>query len=261
MEAPRGRPRTLALGIWLTTRGAVVRASLALAALGALGSIAAALAARGTATIGVIPGLASMALSWGAGTMLAFAGAQRALVRDRERGVVALARTRGVGVAGYTRGRVGGLVVMLVLAVGGGTLVAGLAATAAAGGAKHAVARASVAALVYALAFAATLGPLAMAALGGRSRAGGYLALLAVLVLPELLAPWTGALLPKGWRELTSIPAALEALSVGVQSAGPAVVHAARATIALVAVIAGSLLFVHARLSLEPLRGDATGDG
>jgi len=261
MEAPRGRPRTLALGVWLTRRGALVRASLALTALGALGSIAAAVATRGTATVQEVPGLASMAFTWGAGTTLAFGGAQRALRRDREEGVVALARARGVGVTGYTRGRVGGLVAILALAVGGGTLVAGLAATAAAGGAKHAVARASVAALVYALAFAATIGPLAMATLGGRSRAGGYFALLAVLVVPELLAPWTGALLPKGWRELTSVPAALEALRTGVQSTGPAVLHAVRATVALVAVVAASLLFLRARLSLEALRGDLSGDG
>jgi hypothetical protein len=261
MEAPRGRPRTLALGIWLTTRRALVRASLVLTALGALGSIAAAVATRGTAAIEEVPGIASMAFTWGAGATLAFGGAQRALLRDRERGVVALARARGVGVAGYAGGRVGGLVMILALAVGGGTLVAGLAATAVAGGATRAVARASVAALVYALAFAATVGPLAMAALGGRSRAGGYFALLAVLVLPELLAPWTGVLLPKGWRELTSIPAALQALRVGVQSAGPAVLHAARATVALVAVVAASLLFVHARLSGDALRGEVPEDG
>jgi hypothetical protein len=260
MEAARGKPRTLALGMWLTTRGALVRASLALTALGALGSIAAAVATRGTPTLHEVPGLASMAFAWGAGTMLAFGGAQRALFSDRERGIVALARVRGVGIAGYTRGRVGGLVVILALAIGGGTLVAGLAATAVAGGARHAVARASVAALVYALAFAATIGPLAMAALGARSRAGGYFGLLAVLVLPELLAPWTGALLPKGWRELTSIPAALEALRTGVQSAGPAVLHAVRAMVALVAVALGSLLFVHARSSLDALRGNVRGD-
>jgi hypothetical protein len=260
MEASRGRPRTLALGIWLTTRGALVRASLALTVLGALGCIAAALALRGTSTLAELPALASMALTWGAGTTLAFGAALRALRHDRERGVIALARARGVGMAGYSRGRVGGLVVILALAMGGGTLVAGLAATAVAGGEAHAVARASEAAFVYALAFAVTLGPLAMAALGGRSRGGGYLALLAVLVLPELLAPWTGALLPRGWRELTSIPAALEAVRAGVQSAGPAVRHAARAAIALVAVVAASLLLVHARVAVDVAGGEATGD-
>jgi hypothetical protein len=260
MEAPRGRPRTLALGIWLTSRGALVRASLAITALGALVSIAAAVATRGTPTLAEVPVLASMALTWGAGTTLAFGGALRALRHDRERGVIALARARGVGVAGYTRGRVGGLVAILAVAMGGSTLVAGLAATAAARGEVHGVARASVGAFVYALAFAVTIGPLAMAALGGRSRAGGYLVLLAVLGLPELVAPYTGALLPRGWRELTSIPAALEAVRLGVQSAGPAVLHAARGAIALVAVVAASLLLVYARVSLDDLRGDARED-
>ena len=250
----------LALGIWLTTRSALVRASLILTALGALGSIAAAIATRGTATLEELPSLASMALTWGAGTTLAFGGALRALRQDRERGVVALARARGVGAAGYSGGRVGGLVAILALAMGGATLVAGLAATAEAGGQAHVVARASLAAFVYALAFSVTLGPLAMAALGGRSRGGGYLALLAVLVLPELLAPWTGALLPKGWRELTSIPAALEAVRAGVQSAGPAALHAARGAVALVAVVAASLLYVQARVALDAARGDLTGD-
>ena len=256
MEAPRGRPRTLALGMWLTTRGALVRASLAITALGALGSIAAALATRGTPTLEELPALASMALTWGAGTTLAFGGALHALRHDRERGVVALARARGVSVARYGSGRVGGLVVVLALAMGGGTLVAGLAATAVAGHGAHAIARASVAAFVYALVFAVTLGPVAMAALGGRSRAGGYVTLLAVLVIPELLAPWTGALLPRGWRELTSIPAALEAVRAGVQSAGPALLHAARAAVALVAVVAASLLLVHARVSIDGAHED-----
>ena len=68
------------------------------------------------------------------------------------------------------------------------------------------------------------------------------------------------ALLPRGWRELTSIPAALEAVRAGVQSAGPAVLHAARAAVALVAVVAASLLLVHARVSVDALRDDATGD-
>lgn len=144
--------------------------------------------------------------------------------------------------------------------MGGATLVAGLAATAVAGHAAEAIARASVAAFVYALAFAVTLGPLVMAALGGRLRAGGYLALLAILAVPELLAPWTGALLPRGWRELTSIPAALEALRAGVQSAGPALLHAARAAVALVAVVAASLLLVRARVSIDGARDDAAGN-
>jgi hypothetical protein len=250
----------LALGIWLTTRGALVRASLALTVLGALGSIAAAVATRGTPALEELPGIASMALTWGAGVTLAFGGALRALRHDRERGVVGLARARGVGMVAYSGARVGGLVAVLALAMGGATIVVGIAATAMAGHTLPVVARSSLAALVYALAFAVVLGPLAMAALGGQSRAGGYLGLLAALVLPELLAPWTGALLPHGWRELTSIPAALEAVRAGVQSPGSASLHGARAAVALMAVVAASLLVVHARVSLDTQRAEATGD-
>jgi hypothetical protein len=142
-------------------------------------------------------------------------------------------------------------VAVLLLAVAGGTLVAGFAATAAAGPAKGAVARASVAALVYAIAFSVTLGPLAMAALGGRTRGGGYLTLLAVLVVPELLSPWTRSLLPHAWGELTSIPAALDALRDGIEAGGHSGLHAIRAAIGLLAVVAASLLVVQARLAGE----------
>jgi hypothetical protein len=182
----------------------------------------------------------------------------RAIRLDREHGVVALARARGVGGLAYARGRVGGLVVVLAMAVGGGTLIAGLVATAAAGTHALEVARASVAALVYALAFAITVGPLAMAALGGRTRGGGYLTLLVVLVLPETIAPWTQSLLPGGWRELTSVPAALDAVRAAVQSAGPQLLHGARALVALTAVAAASLLVVRARIPDEVL-GQAKG--
>jgi len=247
----------LPLGIWLAARGTLVRASLALAALGALGSIAAAAAMRGTASIQTLPSIASSAFAWGAGTTLAVGGALRALRYDREQGIVALVRARGVGMAAYTAGRVAGLVVVLALAVAGGTLVAGLAATAAAAHHASTVARSSAAALAFAFAFAVTLGPIAMATLGGRSRSGGYTWLLAVLVLPEILAPWTRDLLPAGWGELTSIPAALEAVRAGVQTAGPALVHAARAVVGLVAVVAASLVVVRARVpGADPHRRD-----
>jgi hypothetical protein len=223
MEASRGRPRTFALGVWLASRGGLVRASLVLAALCALGSVAAATATRGTALVREIPAIASIVLAWGAGTTLAFGGALRAMRRDRDAGVLALARARGASATDYAAGRV-------------------------AAGAAHGVARASMAAVVYTLAFAATLGPLAMAALGGRTRAGGYLTLMLVLVAPEVLAPFTRMLLPDGWYELTSLPAALEALRRGVQSPGALGEHTARAIVVLAAVIATSLVVVRARV-------------
>lgn len=252
-SASTRQPQSLALGVWLATRGALARASLGLAALGALVSIAAAMAMRGTPGVRTIPVVAAAALAWGAGSTLAFGAGMRAIRLDVEQGVVALARGRGVGALAYARGRVGGLVVVLAIAIGGSTLVAGLAATAVAGADRLAVGRAALAALVYALAFAVTLGPVAIAALGGPSRGGGYLALLAVLVLPEVMAPWTGALLPRGWRELTSIPAALDAVRNGVQggAGSGAAQHAARAAVGLLAVVAASLMVVHARIGQE----------
>ena len=125
-----------------------------------------------------------------AGMMLAFGAALRAVRRDREEGVSALVRARGAS-AGRIRAR------------------ARRGPRARARGRRRAAPRSSRAASPqprwrgrrcplrtrgsrrwsYALAFAATLGPVAMAALGARTRAGGYLTLLAVLVLPELLAP------------------------------------------------------------------------
>jgi hypothetical protein len=178
--------------------------------------------------------------------VLAFGAAMRAVRRDREEGIVALARARGVSLGAYVRGRVGGLVVVLALVVGGATAVAGVVGTSIARPWWPA-ARASIAALAYALAFAATLGPVALATLGGRSRSGGYLTLLAVLVLPEVLAPWTSALLPEGWHELTSLPAALRAVRLGV--ANPAAMGAAlaRAIAGLAAVSALSLVVIAAR--------------
>jgi hypothetical protein len=246
MRPPSPRaPRTLALGAWLAARGPLAPVGFVVAALGAVAAIAAAMAiarhgGRGAARV---PTLTAQALAWSAGITLAFGAALRAIHRDREQGVFALVRTRGASVAAYVRGRVGGLVVVLAATVGGPTIVAALAATSAAASPAAAM-RSGLAALVYALAFAATLGPVAMAALGARTRAGGYAVLLAVLALPELLAPWTAELLPGGWGELTSIPAALDAVRAGAASPIAAGGHAARAVAALAAVIAVSLLVV-----------------
>ena len=192
----------------------------------------------------------SSALAWGAGSMVAFGAAVHALRRDREQGVAALVALRGASLGAYVGGRVGGLVVVLALAVGGATLVAGLTALAVARPILPAL-RGAVAALAYALAFAATVAPVAMVTLGARSRSGGYFSFLAVLVVPELLASSTAKLLPRGWHDVTSIPAALAAVRIGV--AAP-IVHGAslvRALTALTAVVAVSLLAIAARVRLD----------
>jgi hypothetical protein len=193
-----------------------------------------------------LPMLASEAIAWSAGVMLAFGAALRAIDRDREQGVLALVRARGASVADYVRGRVGGLVALLTASVGGATLVAALAAMSAEGIAG--TLRPGIAAVAYAIAFSVTIGPVAMAALGARTRAGGYFTLVVVLFVPELISPWTSSLLPSGWYELTSIPAALEAVRAAVAWPAAALAPGARALAALGAIIAVSLLVVAVRV-------------
>jgi hypothetical protein len=254
MRPPFFRPsRTLALGVWLAARGPLAIASFALAALGAFASIVAAFAiahhgGRGTTRV---PTLAAEAIAWSAGVTLAFGAALRAIPRDRDQGILALVRARGADTGTYVRGRVFGLAALLAGTVGVPTLIAGLAATAA-GGPQGAVARSSLAALAYAVAFAATLGPVAMASLNVGSRLGGYVTLLCVLVVPELLSPWTSALFPQDWQELTSIPAALDAVRTGFLSPSVAGARGARALAGLAAVIAVSLVVVSLRARAEP---------
>jgi len=247
MHGSRGRPHTLALGMWLASRGGLVLAGFVLAATIAV--VAALDAVGGGRWQGAaLPMIAAHAIAWGAGVTIAFGAAMQALRRDRAEGVVALARVRGAGATDYVRGRVGGLVAVLAISVGGGTLAAGLAAASVAHPPLSA-ARATIGALAYSLAFAATLGPVALAALGARSRGAGYAVLLAVLVAPELASPWTGALLPHGWSELTSIPAALEAIGTGAVSPHHAGMHLARALAMLAAVVGASLVVVAAQVS------------
>jgi hypothetical protein len=237
----------MAFGIWLATRTGLARIGLWLAAGTAIMS---AILARGHAgaLASRLPTLASMGVAWSAGISIAFGGALVALQRDLEQGVVALARLRGVGLLAYVRGRVWGLTALIALAVGAASLGVGFA-TILDSRDRLAATREALAAFAYALAFAATMGPLAMAALGTGNRVVGYFSFLAVLALPELLAGWTGPLLPDGWHELTSIPSALAAVGAGVRSGGTSLIPMMRASAGLAAVIAGSLAAVWARLA------------
>jgi hypothetical protein len=147
-------------------------------------------------------------------------------------------------------GRLAGLVVVVAAVVAGGTLLAGVAATALAGRASVVrVAVSSVAAILYAVAFAATVAPVALAALGARSRVGGYFALLFVLVVPELFKSWTTNVLPYGWQELTSIPAALAAFRSALTPDSVDVATALRAIVVLAAVSAIALAVVRTQIA------------
>jgi hypothetical protein len=257
VHLPRERPLALALGIWLACRGALASVAIGLAGLGALVAVGYCLLAR-HADVTHLPAKATLVIAWSAGVMLAFGSSLRAVARDWEEGIVALARVRGVRASRYMRGRLAGVVVVLALTVGGASLVASFAATAVAK-APLATARDGLAALVYALAFAATVGPVAVAALGTRSRVRGYLRFFAVLVLPELLARWTAAALPAGWQELTSIPAALAALLTGVdETSAAAALKMARAAVGLAAVAAIAVVLVQARTPRVSRAGDVT---
>jgi hypothetical protein len=257
MRSRRARSAALlAFGAWLASRGAMPIAGLVVTALVGAGGAAAALASGGSRAT-MVPQLASSAIAWAGGVMLAFGASLRAVRLDRQHGVLALARARGASAGDYVRGRVGGLVVVLAVAVGGATILACLAAIVAARGGR-AVLASSAGAIAYALLFAATLGPVALATLGSRSRSGGYVALLAVLVVPELLAGWTAALLPPGWHELTSIPEALAAVRNGVAHPVLAGVHAARAVAGLAAVVAIALLAIAAQAARAREADDAS---
>jgi hypothetical protein len=224
-----------------------------MAVLGAAASVFAAVALRGSsraAEATTLPAVASSGIAWSAGITLAFGASMRALAGDREEGVVALARARGATLLRYATARIGGLAIVVAFAVGGATLVASAAALCAAGASAQ-QARASAGALAYALAFAATIAPVAMATLGGRSRTRGYLAFLALIAVPEMLAPWTATVLPRGWHELTSLPAALAAIRSGFAGPSLDVARLARALAALTALSVGSFA-----LALTRVRGD-----
>jgi hypothetical protein len=244
------RSRTLALGVWLAARGGSVTFGLVLAVLSALAFVAAAVSVRlsagpGDGTLAALPVLASNVLSWGAGALMVFGGSMRAIARDRAQGVLALARARGVAPARYAAGRVAGLALLVAVAVGGATLIASAAALWAARPSAW-QARLSAGAVGYTLAFAATVTPVGMATLGGRSRWLGYLAFLVILVLPEILSPWAGV----GWPELASIPAALDAVRTGIVTPASHVATLARALALLAGVSALSLGLVVNRARL-----------
>lgn len=229
----------------LARRGPLAILSLAVSALSVLVlvPIAITLARRGSdAPVHGVPELASSALAWGGGFLHAVAVAAGALRRDRTEGVRHLFVTRTTSLRGYVVGRVGGLAAVLAAVAVGGTLivsVAALLATPQVQGLARTL-QATIGAVLYALAFAAVVAPVAFAALGARSRLSGYLVLILVLVLPELLF----ARLPHEVSELCSIPSALAALraSIGIGRLEP--FRFLRALVALGVYVAVALLFV-----------------
>jgi hypothetical protein len=259
MPSPAVRPaHTLALGVWLASRGPLAVTGFILAVVGAAISVCISAAFRrdGNGDIVLVPTLTSECIAWSSGVMVSLGAGFRAFHGDQEPGILALVRVRSAGLGEYIRGRVGGLILVLEAMLGGATVVAAIAALAA-GGVTTPLVRACVGAVAYAIAFAAVIGPLTMACIAARTRVGGYVTWLSVLLLPELVSPWTATLLPGDWRELTSIPAALGALRACMTSPPASGARAARALAGLAAVFAVSVMVVGtrtARAAAEQLR-------
>jgi hypothetical protein len=219
-----------------------------------LGSVVWAIAvARGDRSEGLasVPLVASSALAWGAGTLLAFAASVHAFRSDRDRGIRALIAARARSDGEYLWSRVLGLTRVLAAVTVGGTFIVGVSSALAARGGHLALRtlESTGAAIVFSLAFAATLAPVALATLGARSRVGGYLALVFVLVLPELLQGWVTSILPEGWGELASIPGALGALRASLLPWVADPLRFTRALAVLALVVALALLVVRGQLA------------
>lgn len=246
--APPERPRSTwvtstALGLHLGTRGVLPKLTLGIAACTSLGMavVAVVVARHGRETsVADTVKLSTDLLAWGVGVMLAFLTASKALRSDAEQGVVTLARLRGLSLFGYVVGRTAGLALLLFATVAGGAflpaLVGALAAPTA--GAVVQAARALAGALVYGAAYALTMATVCFAALGPRSRFGGYLALLALLVVPELVSE----VLPRDWAGVATIPGALGKLRECLVPGKAGVLAGLRATAVLALVVATSLL-------------------
>jgi hypothetical protein len=262
--------RAMARGtsFWVVTRSAMSRAregllpkvAMVLGGLTALVMFGAAIAvARRSGDVEDVTPLAAQLLAWGAGVLVCFAASMRAFDRDREDGWAALLLRHGVGSATYLATRILGLVFVVGEVVVFGTLAVGLVAMLASPETHTAIlaARGAISGLVYGAAFTVVVGPLAVATLGPRGRTTGYLYLLSVLVLPALVARWTGRLVPADWSDLVSVPTALEALRGSLRGTVDPL-HAIRALAVLFTTSAIACLWARAQLELHTPPREAT---
>lgn len=229
------------------------KASIAIAVLTTLGAFVFGLAAgrHGEGVDHVAPITAEL-LAWGAGVLLCFAASMRAFDRDREDGWDALLARHGARRSSYLLARVVGLAIVTLEICVPGTVLAGVGAALASHDAH--VARQALSGTlggtVYAIMFSIVVAPIALAALGARNRASGYLYLLSVLVLPALLAQWTGQLVPEEWSELVSVPGSLDALQESLIGTIDGA-RALRALVVLVAVTVLAALWARAQLHVH----------
>ena len=254
----------MALGFFLARRGTVAAIALALtfACVVGFGGIAFVLAHRHrVGSLSSVPLVASTVLAYGVGVLVAFTLATRVFRRDEDDGVRALFDARGVSTGGYLFARVSGLALSLAILVGGGSLATGLLALLASRSATVAAqtVQASLAAVVFGVAFAGVFAPVAIATLGGRSRGAGYLALLAVLLAPELFERSIARVVPPSWIPVCSIPGALVGLRTSLAPVGVDFPLAGRSLVVLLAVIGASLAVVRLELAFRQRSVSARG--
>ena len=231
-----------ALGLGLVRGRVSVVLGLVFAALVTLAFVvfAVMMASRDRLSAASLPGIASEVLAWGPGMLVAFAGSLHALRNDAEHGIFALVVGRGVPLHAYVVQRVVSLGALLAITAASGTACVMTAAiiASASGDLAAASLHGGLAGVVHGIAFGAVMGPVAMATLGARSRTGGYVALVLVLALPELLRLFAWDL-PGEWSELLSIPSCLATLR---HALSPGHVEAARAVGAAVVLVLAALL-------------------
>jgi hypothetical protein len=264
----RKRPRlraAIALGASRAMGGATAKVGLALMALTVLWAFGTALVLTGRESgtaLAEVGAASSTLLAWGAGVLIAVPASMQAFREDRASGMRALLRVRGASTTAYAQGRVLGLAVVLFAVVGGGALLSGGAAFLLAsrlGVAAHAI-QGLVAALVYAAAYALVVAPMSLAALGARSRPGGFLRFLAIVVGPMFVESWTSALVPAGWGDVLSVPSALGALRASLLPAGFDGARLTRAALVLAAFAAISFVLVLAEIAALDAEQRAEGD-
>lgn len=254
MTSP-GRRRAaslLALGVTLARRGPLAVVAMVVSAMTVvvLCAVAVAFARRGgDAPVQSVPVLASSALAWGGGFLQAVSVSAGALRRDHAEGIRHLLVSRTTTLHGYLLARVGGLAAALTAVVAGGTLLVALVALAGAGRA-HTVAtiQSSFGAVVYALAFAFVMAPVAFATLGPRARLSGYAALMLVLVLPEMSSIVLTGPVPSEVTEVMAIPSALAALRSSIAPGSVEPLRFVRAIVAVTLYAGVALFLVRRRL-------------
>lgn len=252
----------VALGASLARRGPMAIVAIVISITTALLAIvvAIALGLRPKAPVHDIPILTSSALAWGGGFLHAFTVAAGAVRRDHADGVMDLLTTRTTTTRGYMLGRVGGLSAVLAATVGGGTLLVGAVSILGAheGGGALRVALATLAAVVYALAFSVAVAPLAFAILGARTRWSGYLVFLAVLFGPELLASMASSTIPSELTEIFSLPSALGALRSSLSPGTVDLLRVLRAAASVVVWTLGATLIVRRDIAIVESEAEAS---